>query len=169
MSEAKQPVVIDQGTSEAISSSIETFDLNAPLTAHEIEMMGQVIENNRGRSEKSVTVKKHVKEIEDDEFEQNTAPADSELDYNAKYAYYLKCQNVVTLIDFSDGWESFQELVLKPFVKEQRKANKEYRGVDPNKAFTLRIREQTAEDLLKFIDAMIGSLKEVPKPVLNQK
>ena len=164
MSDDKKTLVLDLETSQEIFGSIDAFDMNAPLTEEEVRMMGQVV----GKPQQTQSfVPAH--DIEDDTFEENVEPVNSESDYNALYAYYLKCQSVVTLIDFAEGWEAFKELVLKPFVKLQKQENKEYRGTSPNMAFALRTREQAAEDFMEFITARIDVLKQVPKPVLKQQ
>lgn len=164
MSEEKQLVVLDEVTEQAINATINVFDMNANLTEDELRMMGQVPDHQR-----TTNTLDAPHEIEEDKFAQNTNDVSSEADYNAEYAKYLKCQSVVTLVSFEDGWTAFQELILRPFLREQQRANKEYRGTDPFEGSALRIRQQTAEDLFVFIDAVIEDVKAFPKPVLKQQ
>lgn len=163
MSTAK-PLVLEPEKLQAIRASVNQFDLNAPLTDDEILMMGQLA--GKPQPVQSFTP---AHDIEEDTFEENVQPVNSESDYNAQYAYYLKCQNVVTLVSFEDGWESFKQLVLNAFLREQKLANKDYRGTNPHRASALRLREQAAEDFVKFVSTQIQALREVPKPVLKQQ
>lgn len=158
-----KPLVVEPELREEIEAAINQFDLHTDLTEEELRMMGQ------SPTPEQIANFKPAQHIEEDKFETNTEPVASETDYNARYAYYLKCQSIVDLISFKEGWDSFGQLVLKPFLVEQKQANREYRGTNPNDAFALRLREQCAEDFITFIDAVIEDLKAVPKPVLKQQ
>lgn len=161
-------LVLEAEKLDAIRSSVSQFDLEAPLTDEEVQMMGHT-GSIPDREKDAPQSFKPAQDIEEPGFVESTTQVASELDYNSQYAYYLKCQSVITLISFEEGWESFQQFVLKPFLNIQRQENKEYRGTNPNDAFALRLREQTAEDYLVFINAVIEDLKSVPKPVLKQQ
>jgi hypothetical protein len=54
-------------------------------------------------------------------------------------------------------------------VRERKRENAEYRGEDPNKAFSLRLRQQAAEDFVRFIRYMINEAVATPKPALEVK
>jgi len=154
----------------AIQSSLNDFDLTAPLTDEELQAMGMLatLPNDTER-------RVGVPLLKDLDEEDDTPPVDvvlavtDENSYNVLYAHYLRCQALAALVAFEEGWKSFEELVLKAYVQQRRAENKEYKGDDPNKAFSLRIREQTAEDFVKFIKAVVAEAVSTKKPVLTAK
>ena len=148
----------------------EKFDLNAPLTDEELVAAGMLaVLPSKLTQEASGPVLKDLDDLDD------VAPTDAVADfidgdsYNGRYAHYLKCQALAALVAFDEGWSSFEELILKPYVRERKRENAEYRGEDPNKAFSLRLRQQAAEDFVRFIRYMINEAVATPKPALEVK
>ena len=149
----------------AVQDAQREFDLNREITEEELVQLGLKKAAPPVRLVDSPTVK-DLNDVDDD--------GDSDLvvttgdDYNRQYLHYLSCQSIAALAAFEEGWESFNELVLKAYVKKCKRENKEYRGDDPNKAFSLRLREQSAEDFVQFIHAMIQEAAATQKPVLKK-
>ena len=151
----------------------QDFDLNAPLTEEELIQTGMVTvlpsRPSPAASESTTPVLKDLDEMEDD------SPVDAVADfidgssYNGRYQHYSKCQAIAALVAFEEGWESFEELILKPYVQERKRENKEYRGEDPNKAFSLRLKQQAAEDFVRAIRIGINEAVTTPKPALEAK
>ena len=156
---------LDNSWYTSVVEAHQDFDLNKPLTEEELEAIGMGELVPPGRLSDSPIVK-DLEDVDDD--------GDSDLivatgdDYNRQYLHFLSCQNIAALAAFEEGWQSFNELILKAYIKKCRRENKEYRGDDPNKAFSLRLREQAAEDFVQFIHAMVNEAAATPKPVLKK-
>ena len=152
-----------------IDKAFGDFDLNAKLSKKERRMLGEVIETKyRADIAERAGIAVELKDLEEDQFATTELVAPGEEgSYNALYAHYLKCQAIGTLVAFSEGWQAFEEVVLNTYVRARRKENNEFRGDDPNRAFSLRIRQQEAEDFLKYIKSEIVAAAQVPKPVLK--
>lgn len=145
------------------------FDLNAPLTDQELILAGLVpLTATKEKPAIDAPIFKDLEDLED------VAPVDAVADfidgndYNKRYAHYLKCQALVALAAFEEGWQSLEELVLKPYVLARKRENAEYHGDDPHKAFSLRLRQQAAEDFMQFIRMMVAEAAATPKPVLKK-
>lgn len=157
-----------------IKQSISDFDLNSPLTKKEITEAGLLLalpvqlDEEARRPESEVPLLKDIEEIEPESFDAVQAFTDNN-GYNQQYVHYLRCQSLVALTSFEEGWKSFEEMVLKEFVRRCKRDNGDYRGDDPNRAFSLRVRQQTAEDFLKFIRGMVSEAAATPKPSLAKK
>jgi hypothetical protein len=160
---ATNPLALSEQELADIRGSLDSFDMEAPLNETEQKMLGEWVAPQKQAATTA------VQEIEEDTFVEEVVPAETQQDYNAQYAYYVKAQALVTLAAFEEGWEAFQEMVLKSFLRKCRRENKEYRGSDPNVAFSYRLKEQAAEDFYSYINVMIAEAKIVPKPVLQQK
>ena len=161
--------VVSREILEEIRSARDEFDINAPLSDDEREMLGEVV-----RTKYAVDVAERagvlgqLEDLEGDAFAKTeTVAPGSESDYNALYAHYLKCQSITTMVAFKEGWDAFGELILMAYVRSKQKENREYRGEDPNKALALRLRQQEAEDFVKFIRAEVEAAAAVPKPTLK--
>ena len=137
------------------------FDLNRALTDKELEELG--FKNPEVKADRESPVIKDLDEMDDETVDDTSKFVDSN-SYNTQYVHYLKCQLIAALAAF-EGWESFNELVLKVYVRERKRENADYQGDDPNKAFSLRIRQQTAEDFVRFIRLMVQEAINTPKPV----
>jgi hypothetical protein len=156
---------------ENIHDSLALFDLNAPLTEEELTAAGMLVVLPGARPEQAAEGMPLLKDIEENDAEPVDAVA-AVIDgnsYNAQYARYLQCQALAALVAFDDGWRSFEEVVLKAYVSARKREDAEYRGSDPNTAFALRIKKQTAEDFVKFIHAVINEAVATPKPSLAVK
>lgn len=164
MATASNPLAISPAELADIRGSLDSFDMEAPLNEEEQRMLGHLTASKTKQPASAA-----VQDIEEDAFVEEVIPAESQQDYNAQYENYIQAQNIVTLASFKDGWEAFQELILKAFLRKCHRENKEYRGTDPNAAFAHRLREQTAEDFYSYINLMVAEAKLVPKPVLQQK
>jgi hypothetical protein len=140
------------------------FDLNQPLTDEELVELGY--KSPKVKASKELPLIKDLDETEDETVDDVSKFVDSN-SYNSQYVHYLKCQSLAALAAFDEGWKSFEELVLKAYVRERKRENADYQGDDPNKAFSLRIRQQTAEDFVKFIRSMIQEAINTPKPTLK--
>jgi len=161
---------IDTSWYDDILEANQNFDLNTPLTAAELVQAGMLHVLLADRPQESGNpVLKDLDEVED------AAPVDAVAEfinsdsYNARYAYYLKCQAIAALVAFDEGWKGFEELILKPYVQARKRENAEYRGDDPNKVFSLRVRQQAAEDFIRFIRVMLNEAIATPKPALEVK
>jgi|SRR6267142_1607416 len=154
-----------------INDSLEQFDLNSPLTEEELRVAGMltVLPSMRRDSIEATPVLQDIEDPGDDTSVDVVASFVNRDDYNAQYAHYMRCQALAALVAFTDGWKSFEEMVLKTYVSARRLENSGYKGDDPNKAFSLRIREQTAEDFMRFIKVMINEAITTPKPTLAAK
>ncbi|MHB8501501.1 MAG: hypothetical protein ACYDHE_11225 [Candidatus Acidiferrales bacterium] len=170
MSTAK--VVMDQKVLEEINAARESFDLLSPLTEAELEQVG-MLGTLPGVVERVETAQEMplLREIEDTE-EPATDAVEAFVDrngYNAQYTHYMKCQALAALVAFTEGWSAFEEMALKRYLIQVKRENDEYRGTDPNKAFSLRIRQQAVEDFTKFIRAVMNEAITTPKPALVTK
>ena len=153
-----------------IQASESTFDLNSVLTREEQEMMGVIVASMP--KEAPVLKSPVLKDLEDVDDEPAVDAVEAVTDgsaYNQRYAHYMRCQALAALVAFDEGWKAFEDLVLKVYLLARRRENKDYKGDDPNKAFSLRIREQTAEDFMKFIHAMLAEAVNTPKPSIAAK
>jgi hypothetical protein len=151
-----------------ILASVDQFDLNAPLTAEEVEQAGMLLVlpgAGKERAPAGVPTLQDINEVADDG---QADAVTSGGDYNLQYLHYLRCQAVTALTTFDEGWKALEELALKAFVRRCKVENDEYRGSDPNKAFSLRLRQQTAEDFLRFIRAVVVEAAATPKPSLKK-
>jgi hypothetical protein len=161
-------VATDIELMESVLESRDQFDLSKGLTPQELATFGMLVESPEATRETvNVPVLKDLEDLEDPT--KDSVPVASGNDYNAQYAHYLRCQSLLSLVSFEEGWKSFENLVLKAYVYARRREDAEYRGSDPNKALALRIRKQESEDFVKFIRAMIVEAVNVPKPVLGSK
>jgi hypothetical protein len=158
---------------ESVSSSADTFDLRAPLTEDELVYAG-LLGVLPAFTPKLVTPVEEIPLLRDiEDSEEPVVDAIEALtdrgSYNQQYAHYMRCQALVALAAFTEGWSVFETMALKSFVTRARRSNEEYRGSDPNKAFELRIKQQTAEDFIKFIRAVVNEAIATPKPALASK
>jgi hypothetical protein len=161
---------IEPETFNEIGASRENFDLSAPLTEQELEYAGMV--TGKATRSKDTTETPILKDLEDLEPEQPTDAVAVFMDgksYNTQYVRYLKCQALASLVAFEEGWKAFEEIVLKAYLVRKKLENDNYRGDDPNKAFSLRLRKQEAEDFIKYMRAVIAEAVNTPKPVLGKK
>jgi hypothetical protein len=153
-----------------IQMSRENFDLSTPLTEQELEYAGMAL-GTKTRPRDSVETP-ILKDLEDVEIDQPVDAVDTFQDgrsYNAQYMRYLKCQALASLVAFEEGWKAFEEVVLKAYLVKKKLDNDSYRGDDPNKAFSLRLRKQEAEDFVKYMRSVIAEAVSTPKPVLGKK
>ena len=149
---------------ENIRKSRDQFDLSAELTPVERQMLGEIVREST--DERVLDEPVRIKDIEEDDF---TAIDVVDLvmnnrEYNERYAYYVRCQTLATLVAFEDGWNNFQDMVLKAYVRMRRMENKEYRGDDRDKAHALRLKQQAAEDFVSFINSSMQEARNYPKP-----
>jgi hypothetical protein len=164
----------EQELERQIETSKGTFDLTAPLTDEELAQAGMLfslpgsptVKVNLNQEEMPL-----LQEIEDVE----EAPVDAvegltdRQDYNVQYVRYMRCQAITALAAFTEGWSAFEELALKAFVKQAKFEDERYRGEDPHKAFSLRVRRQAAEDFFRFIRQVVSEAQATPKPSLAAK
>lgn len=164
------PGIMDAATLEDIGKSRSAFDINAPLTEEEVMAVGMAmtlpaITENPRTTAAAVPLLKDL-DLAEEEDESDVPVAHD--DYNAAYAHYLSCQALTALVAFNEGWEALEKTILKRFVAARRAENAEYRGDDPNRAFSLRVRQQAAEDFLLFIRSSVQEAKATPRPVLKK-
>jgi hypothetical protein len=156
-----------------IDASMESFDIGAPLTAKELEYAGMLgvlpaVQPKQVSSVTEMPLLREIEDVEDPETDAVAALADRN-DYNVQYVRYMRCQALAALAAFTEGWSALEEMALKDFVRNVKRENDEYRGTDPNKSFSLRIRQQTAEDFLRFIRQVVNEAIMTPKPALATK
>lgn len=147
------------------------FDITTPLTDDELKSVGMLVDHGEGKQstpEINVPILQDLDEINDSPVGEKT-PAVGTENYNSRYAHYLQCQAILALVAFDEGWKSFEQLALLAYVNDRRRENSEYRGDDPNKSFSLRLKQQAAEDFVKFIRMVVHEAANTPKPSLNQK
>ena len=152
---------------DEILDSRRSFDLNAPLTPEEQAMIGQAT----SPAGKTQDASFRVREIEEGIPEASAEPEaeiTSNSEYNERYMYYSRCQALLALVAFDEGWKAFQE-VLTGYVNKQRRANAEYRGDDRDRVFSLRLRQIAAEDFLAYINGAIAEAAQVQRPVLEER
>jgi hypothetical protein len=165
----------EEELNQEISSSINKFDMGAPLTEAELEYAGMtgVLPALQPKPILQASEMPLLREIEDAEEPVISVDAVEALSdrygYNAQYVHYMKCQAIVALAGFAEGWEAFEELALKTFVRNAKRDDEEYRGDDPHKAFSLRVKRQSAEDFFKFIRRVVNEAAATGKPVLAAK
>jgi hypothetical protein len=162
----------EEEISQGIDSSMGAFDLTAGLTNQELEYAGMlgVLPALGPKAVESAPKMPLLQEIEDVDTPQADA-VEALADrgsYNQQYIHYMKCQALAALVAFTEGWSALDD-VLKFYVRQVKRENEEYRGTDPNKAFALRVKQQTAEEFLKFIRRSINEAVVTPKPVLATK
>jgi hypothetical protein len=150
---------------EEIIESLLAFDLSAPLSEEELRMAGL----SAAPSMDAVITTAGAPVLQDIEEDKRVPVSDTAVsggtdEYNKAYAYWTQCQALSALRDFKDGWSAFEELVLSPYVESRRLENDNYRGDDPNKAFSLRLKAQAAEDFVKFIEFSMAEAAAVPRP-----
>lgn len=163
--------VIDQQTFEEIVESQSALDMSAPLTDEELEHFGMVVgKTPTPKEENSTPVLKDLDDVEEAPASEDAVAvyADGK-SYNTQYVQYLQCQALASLIAFEEGWKAFENLVVKPYLVMRKRENDGYRGDDPNKAFSLRVKKQESEDFVKFMRAKIAEAINTPKPVLGGK
>lgn len=162
---------IDPETLSDIRGSLDVFNLSAPLTDEELALAGMMsaLPGEVTSRLKSMPAVRDLDDVSDDSPIDAVAAVLDGTSYNIQYAHYLRCQALASLVAFEEGWKSFEELILKAYVVARRRENKEYKGDDPNKAFSLRIREQVAEDFIGFIQSVIFEAVNTPKPSLVTK
>jgi len=151
----------------SIVQSMREFDLGRKLTDEEALAAGQMLANQE-RLEKELVEGPVLHDIEEDGFASSdsvSVPAGT-MDYNRRYAHYMKCQSIATLAAFEEGWKAFEEMVLNAYVQMRRREDSEYSGEDPNRAFLIRARKREAEDFVKYIRASVEESKSVQKPIL---
>ncbi len=164
----------EQELERQIEASKGTFDLTAPLTDEELARAG-MLSSLPGSPTARVNLNQAemplLQEIEDVE----EPPVDAiegltdRQDYNVQYVRYMRCQAIVALASFTEGWSAFEELALKAFVKQAKFNDEQYRGEDPHKAFSLRVRRQAAEDFFRFIRQVVAEAQATAKPSLAAK
>jgi hypothetical protein len=171
---ATAPVKLTAVEHEEIGASLSQFDLNRPLTVAELVQSGMLTVLPSDAKEiisgESMPVFKDINDLNDEPPVDAVAEyMDGSDGYNFRYAHYLRCQALASLAAFEEGWKSLEELVLLEYVRQRQRADREYQGNDPNTAFALRIKRQTAEDFVKFIQVMIAEAISTPKPALEAK
>jgi hypothetical protein len=158
---------------QEIDGSVDAFDLRSPLTEDELVyagLLGVLPGLEAKRAQAPAPEMPLLQEIEDvDPLPVDAVEALADRgSYNEQYVHYMKCQALAALVAFTEGWSALED-VLKFYVRQAKRENEEYRGTDPNKAFSLRVKQQTAEDFLKFIRRSINEAVVTPKPVLASK
>jgi len=166
-------LVMTPGDRAALRSSVANLDINAPLTPEEYAMMGQALEqwgDDAPSANKLPDVAVKLHDFDEDTFAPTGVQpvADTNKDYNQLYAHYLKCQSLVTIMAFEEGWKNFKEMVLYAYVKMKIRESKEYTGDNRDKLSNLAIRLRTAEDFVRFIETSMAEATAVQKPVLKQ-
>jgi hypothetical protein len=157
---------------DEIASSQAVFDIGAPLTDRDLAQAGMLLNLPGGGSAEPKEALRNtmplLQEIED----VDEAPIDAiegltdRNSYNLQYVRYMKCQAIMALAAFEEGWSAFEELALKAYVKKAKFEDEQYRGDDPNKAFSLRVKRQAAEDFFRFIKGVVAESAATPKPTL---
>lgn len=154
---------------EDIDRSFSNFDLNAPLTDEELKKSGMVLSlpSVKQATSGGMPLLQDIEDTNDEPVDAVAVVTEVEA-YNQQYAHYLRCQSLAALVSFAEGWKSFEDLALKAFVQRCRRDDEEYKGDDPNRSFKLRIRKQTAEDFVKFIQGVVNESIMTPKPSLKK-
>jgi hypothetical protein len=155
-----------------INGSRQSFDLAAPLTADELKHAGLLGVLPGLKAEPPAAQEMPLlRDIEDTEepVEDAVEAIGDRNSYNAQYIRYMKCQAIMSLVAFEEGWSAFEEMALKSFVQQAKREDEEYHGDDPNKSFKLRVRQQTARDFLRHIKAVVVEAAAFPKPKLASK
>lgn len=149
-------------TNQAVERSVGQFDLGAELTEGEKALVGLLREAENDKSVSPVT----VKDLEEDMFspQEDVKPTAGNDEYNQQYVYWTRCQALLALKGYEEGWAVFEELVLNPYVQLRRRENAGYTGNDRDEAFALRLRQREAEDFLKHIHSCFEEAAAVRKP-----
>jgi hypothetical protein len=153
-----------------ISDSQQLFDLSAPLTEEELARSGMLLnlpgtERPREVLQNTMPLLQEIEDVEE-------APVDAleglvdRNGYNVQYVRYMKCQAITALASFAEGWSAFEELALKAYVRQRKFEDEQYRGDDPHKGFSLRVKRQAAEDFFRFIRQVVSEAQATPKPSL---
>lgn len=151
-----------------VAGSAAAFDLNLPLTEEEMSLLSDQFDVSRTPSENA------PRDLEDELYTYREKPSASAVastpsEYSAEYLAYLRWQEIAAIGANDAAWLAFQELVLLPFVKRLKVDDENYRGHDPNEAFSLRLRYRTAKEFLTHILSTVGTAGEVQQPVLIGK
>lgn len=156
-----------------VDKSLHSFDLTAPLTEEELVYSGMsgVLPGGDKALANHEREMPLLQEIEDNEEAQVDAVETftDRNSYNVQYVRYMKCQAILALAAFTEGWSAFEELALKAYVKQAKLTDEQYRGDDPHKAFSLRVKRQAAEDFFKFVKGVIAEAAATPKPSIATK
>lgn len=149
-------------TNQAVEHSANQFDMGAGLTDGEKALVGLLREAENSKSVSPVT----VKDLEEDMFssQEEVIPSSGNDDYNRQYAYWTRCQSLLALKEYEEGWTAFEELVLAPYVQLRQRENAAYSGSDRDEVFALRLRQREAEDFLKHIRSCFEEAAAVCKP-----
>lgn len=148
----------------SVSESYDLFDLNAPLSDSE-KLLAGLLSDSQPAQQSVAQVK--IKDIEEDELQnppEKGVLTQTDDEYNQAYAHWTRCQAVVALRKFDEGWKAFDELILRAYVRARKAENKAYAGEDRDRSFALRLRERAAEDFYRFILQQVEEAEQVPRP-----
>ena len=125
----------EQELERKIQESKGTFDLTAPLTDEELARAGMLSSlpgspaarvNHLNQAE--MPLLQEIEDVEEPPVDAIEGLTDRQ-DYNVQYVRYMRCQAIVALASFTEGWSAFEELALKAFVR-QAKFNDEQKPKD---------------------------------------
>jgi len=158
---------------EGIVASQRNFDLSTPLTPEEELMMAAAFDTSQTPEERSNVGDQAyaLRSLDEDPFAETDlgAVVTTNKDYNVQYAHYLRCQAIAAIAEYEEGWSAIRELIINSYVKMRRIADENYRGDNPNKAFSLRLKRLITEDFARFIISQVEEAAKVPKPTLAAK
>lgn len=166
--------------SAAVRESFEAFDLDTPLSADE-QVAAGVLKWQARLGAAGAGAQIPLQTIDDDPSPAADESADvvSVDEYNERYVYWNRCQALVALTKFEEGWTAFCELVLGPYVAKLALTNKNYKpftdingvfhNTDSDVAMILRTRADCAEEFVEFIKGSMEQAAAEPKPRLSQE
>lgn len=152
-----------------IRASYDTFDLAAPLTPEELVAAGALKWQAQLGAAASGAQPIPLQTIEDVNEGDASANVTSVEEYNERYVYWNRCQALVALTKFEEGWTAFCELVLAPFIMTLRSRDDAYDGADPNEVMRLRTRVRCAEEFERWIKVCMEQAATEPKPRLPKE